>query len=120
MGDWISARRGLAAALGAGAVLLGVAAPAASQPPPPNCSSADLAGVMTGVMASTTAYLYTHPPVNAFFTTLGDLEPEQKRAALAEFLEANPQVQAELRGIRQPTVDFRNRCGVQVPEMADS
>ena len=87
---------------------------------PPNCSSADLAGVMTGVMASTTAYLYTHPPVNAFFTTLGDLDREQKRIALAEFLDANPQVKAELQAIRQPTADFRDRCGVQVPDMADS
>lgn len=118
MGDGIGARRAVAAALGAGAVLLGAAAPAAAQPP--NCSSADLAGVMTGVMASTTAYLYTHPPVNAFFTTLGDLDREQKRAALAEFLQANPQVKAELQAIRQPTADFRTRCGVEVPDMADS
>lgn len=120
MSDWFSPRRAVTVAVGAAAVMLGAAAPAATQPPPPNCTSADLAGIMTGVMASTTAYLYTHPPVNAFFTTLGDLEPEQKRVALAEFLEANPQVQADLRGIRQPTIDFRNRCGVQVPEMADS
>ncbi|QFS90609.1 hypothetical protein FIV07_07595 [Mycobacterium sp. THAF192] len=118
MGDGIRARRAVAAAVGAGAVLLGTAAPAAAQPP--NCSSADLAGVMTGVMASTTAYLYTHPPVNAFFTTLGDLDREQKRIALAEFLDANPQVKAELQAIRQPTADFRDRCGVQVPDMADS
>ncbi|MCG7580144.1 MULTISPECIES: heme-binding protein [Mycolicibacterium] len=118
MGDGIRVRRVVAAAVGAGAVLLGTAAPAAAQPP--NCSSADLAGVMTGVMASTTAYLYTHPPVNAFFTTLGDLDREQKRIALAEFLDANPQVKAELQAIRQPTADFRDRCGVQVPDMADS
>lgn len=119
MGGRNSARRMLAAALGTGAVALGTAIPAASQPPP-NCSSADLAGVMTGVMASTTAYLYTHPPVNAFFTTLGDLDREQKRVALAEFLEANPQVRAELQAIRQPTRDFRDRCGVQVPELGES
>ncbi len=118
MGDWLSARGVLAAALGAGVVSLGTAAPAASQPP--NCSSADLAGVMTGVMAATTAYLYTHPPVNAFFTSLQDLDRDQKRAALAQFLDANPQVKAELQGIRQPTADFRARCGGEVPEMYDN
>lgn len=119
MAEWNAARRMVSVVVGTGAVLLGAAAPAASQPPP-NCSSADLAGVMTGVMASTTAYLYTHPPVNAFFTTLGDLDREQKRVALAEFLEANPQVRAELQAIRQPTRDFRDRCGVQVPELGES
>ena len=72
---------------------------------------------MTGVMAGITAYLYTHPPVNAFFSTIQDLEPDQRKAALAEFLDQNPQVKDELQAIRQPTMDFRNRCNVPVPEM---
>ncbi|PRC42283.1 hemophore-related protein [Mycobacterium sp. ITM-2017-0098] len=96
------------------AVLLGTAAPAAAQPPPPpppNCSSADLSGVMTGVMAATTTYLYTHPPVNDFFSTLKGKSPDDRKAALEAFMAANPQVQAELQGIRQPMKDFRNRCG---------
>ena len=96
------------------AALLGMAAPAAAQPPAPpapNCSSADLSGVMTGVMASTTAYLYTHPPVNDFFSTLKGRSPEDRKAALEEFMTVNPQVRDELQGIRQPMVDFRNRCG---------
>ena len=118
MGDGIRVRRVVAAAVGAGAVLLGTAAPAAAQPP--NCSSADLAGGMTGVLASTTAYLYTHPPVNAFFTTIGDLDPEQRRVALAEFLDTNPQIRAELQGIRAPAVDFRNRCGREIPELGEN
>ncbi|QZY47707.1 MULTISPECIES: heme-binding protein [Mycolicibacterium] len=99
----------LTAALACAAVLC--AAPAAAQPPPPNCSSADLTGVMTGVMAATSAYLFTHPPVNDFFTGLKGRPPDERRAALETFMNANPQVQAELRGIRQPMVDFRNRCG---------
>ena len=82
MADGMSTRRVVAAVLGVGALSLGVAAPAASQPPP-NCSSADLAGGMTGGLASTTAYLYTHPPVNAFFTTIGDLDPEKQARVLA-------------------------------------
>ena len=106
-----SPRHALAAGLVLGAAVLGTAAPAAAQPPPPNCSSADLSGVMTGVMAATTAYLYTHPPVNDFFSTLKGLSPEDKKAAMEAFMAANPQVQAELQGIRQPMKDFRNRCG---------
>lgn len=100
------------------AAVLGSAAPAGAQPPstapappPPNCTSADLTGTMTGVMASTTAYLYTHPQVNDFFTSLKGQSPDERRAALETFMDANPQVRAELQGIRQPMVDFRARCG---------
>lgn len=87
------------------------AAPAHAQPAaPPNCSSADLTGTMTGVMASTTAYLYTHPHVNDFFSSLKGKSPEERKAALEAFMTANPQVRAELQGIRQPMTDFRARC----------
>ena len=95
------------------AAVFGAAAPAAAQPPPepPNCSSADLTGTMTGVMAATSAYLFTHPQVNEFFSSLKGQPPEDRRAALQTFMDQNPQVRAELQGIRQPMVDFRNRCG---------
>ena len=79
---------------------------------PPNCSAADLEGVRAGVQASTSVYLFTHPPVNDFFTSLAGKDQEQKRAELEPYLNANPQVRDELRAIRQPTRDFRNRCGV--------
>lgn len=104
----VFARRMLVATAGAGAVLLGVSLPAQAQP---NCSSADLSGVMAGVNAATSAYLFTHPWVNDFLSTLEPLNPEERGAALAAFLEANPQVKTDYQGIRQPVVDFRNRCG---------
>ncbi|MHA0286048.1 heme-binding protein [Mycobacterium sp. C3-094] len=102
------ARRMIAGALGAGAVLVCAASPAQAQP---NCTAADLAGIMAGVTASTSAYLFTHPQVNDFFTSLKDVPKDQRQSALADYASANPQVQAELQGIRQPAVDFRNRCG---------
>ncbi|CAA0125984.1 Heme-binding protein [Mycolicibacterium vanbaalenii] len=105
------ARRLMLAAVGTGAVLLGTSAPVSAQPPPPNCTAADLAGVMSGITAATSAYLFTHPPVNEFFTTLKDVPAEEKRATLQTYMDANPQVKADLTGIRQPAVDFRNRCG---------
>ncbi|MCV7149935.1 heme-binding protein [Mycolicibacterium pyrenivorans] len=113
------ARRMLVAAVGSGAVLLGATVPASAQPVPPNCTAADLAGVMSGVTAATSAYLFTHPPVNDFFTSLGKIPNEQRREALASFLDANPQVKADLGGIRQPAKDFRARCGVGPGPMAE-
>lgn len=108
-------RRMLLASVGTGAVLLGTSLPAQAQPDPPNCTAADLAGVMSGITAATSAYLFTHQPVNDFMTNLGDMPREEKQAALASFLDANPAVKADLRGIRQPAVDFRNRCGGPAP-----
>jgi heme-binding protein len=100
--------------LGAGAVIgatILAAAPSASADPPPNCTAADLAQVATGVSASTSVYLFSHPDVNAFLTDLEGSPRDTVRARVADYMAANPQVQAELAGIRQPLVDMRNRCG---------
>ena len=110
-----SARRAVAVVLGAGAVLLGTAAPVIADPPPPNCTSADLAGIMAGVAAATSAYLFTHPDVNDFFTSLRGLSKDQAHAKVKQYLAANPQTKAELQGIRQPLKDIRDRCGIPGP-----
>jgi hemophore-related protein len=115
MSLWMSGRRALTITMGTGAMLLGGAAIASAEPvpppPPPNCTAADLAGVSTGVTAATSAYLFTHPDVNYFFTSLKGMPREEIRAKVLEYADAHPQVRAELQGIRQPMVDFRNRCG---------
>ena len=80
-------------------------------PHPPNCTAADLAGVASGVSASTSAYLFTHPDVNWFFTSLEGLPREDVRDEVQDYLNPNPQVKADLTGIRQPLVDLKNRCG---------
>jgi heme-binding protein len=108
------ARRAVVGALGAGAVAGGMmlaAAPSALADPPPNCTAADLAGVASGVSASTSAYLFTHPDVNAFFSGLEGAPRDTIRAEVKQYMANNPQVQAELTTIRQPLVDIKNRCG---------
>ena len=104
----------IAAGAVAGALLVGAAPTAFAAPP--NCTAADLAGVASGVSAATSAYLFTHPAVNDFFTGLEGTPRDDLRAAIQTYLDANPQTQADLQGIRQPLVDFRNRCGDQTPE----
>jgi heme-binding protein len=112
-----SACRTVAAALGtgaiAGAVLWGSAATAVADPPPPppNCTAADLAGVASGVSAAMSSYLFTHPDVNNFFTGLKGQPRDQVKDDVQNYLNTNPQTQADLQGIRQPMVDFRSRCG---------
>ena len=99
----------------AGAALLAVAAPALADPPP-NCTAGDRAQVATGVSASMSVYLFTHPDINAFFTGLKGQPVDQIRPMVQDYLEGNPQARDELRAIRQPLVDFRDRCGIQQGE----
>lgn len=115
--DGRKARRVMIAALGAGAVvgLIGTAPSAAALPP--NCTAADLAGVSAGVSAATSAYLFTHPDVNAFFTGLEGSPRDELREQIKQYLDGNPQVKAELAGIRQPLVDLKDRCGDGVEDI---
>jgi heme-binding protein len=110
-----TARRAVAGAVGtgaiAGAMFFGAMPLAAAQPAPPNCTAADLAGVASGVSAATSAYLFTHPDVNWFFTSLEGVPRDEVRDDVQNYLDANPQVKTDLTGIRQPLVDLKNRCG---------
>jgi hemophore-related protein len=113
-----TARRAVAGVVGtgaiAGAMLFGALPSAMADDPannPPNCSAADLAGVASGVSASTSAYLFAHPDVNWFFTSLEGLPRDQVRTEVRNYLDQNPQTKADLTGIRQPLVDLKNRCG---------
>ncbi|MGV0046744.1 heme-binding protein [Mycobacterium colombiense] len=76
----------------------------------PNCTAADLAQVSSGVAAATSAYLFTHPDVNAYFTSLKGQPRDDMRAQLKQYMDANPQTHTDLEGIRQPLTDFQNRC----------
>jgi hemophore-related protein len=96
-----------------GATLFGTATAAAD---PPDCTAADLAGVMSGVSAGTSSYLFTHPDVNAFFTGLKGQSRDQMRSETEAYMNANPQVRDELKIVRQPAADFRDRCNAPMPD----
>ncbi len=109
----LSARRAVIGALGAEAVAgaLLAAAPAALADRPPNCTAADIAGVASGVSAATSAYLFTHPDVNNFFTGLEGAPQDRIRDQVNTYIDGNPLVKADLIGIRQPLTDIKSRCG---------
>ena len=111
------ARRAIKGVIGtgalAGALLFGAATAMAEPPPPvpPPCTAAELARVMSGVTFDTSNYLTTHPDVNNFFTSLKGQPKDQIADQVQVYLDANPMVREELQRIRQPSADFRNRCG---------
>ena len=105
----------IGAGLIAGAMIAGTSATAAADPP--NCTAADLAGVMSGVSAATSTYLFTHPDVNAFFTGLKGQTRDEMHTSIKAYFDATPQVSDELRAVRQPAADFRDRCNAPMPDM---
>jgi heme-binding protein len=109
-----TARRALAGAVGTGAlagVMLFGALPSAMADEPANCTAADLAFVAAGVSKATSDYLFSHPDVNYFFTSLEGKNRDEVRTDVDTYMNNNPIVKGELTGIRQPLVDIKNRCG---------
>ncbi len=108
------ARSAVAGAIGSGAIAAAMlfAAPSAlGQPaPPPNCTAADLAGVSGSVAIATSAYLFTHPDVNDFLTSVAGERTDERRAAVVDYFNANPQVHAELHKIHEPLFEIQQRC----------
>ena len=99
------------AALGlisAGAMLFGGASIASAQPvaPPPNCTAGDLAVASGTVGTAMGDYLFIHPDVNDFFTSLRGQPNEEIHDRVSTYMDAHPQVQSEINGIRQPLTDL--------------
>lgn len=105
----------ISAGMIAGALLVGSAATAAADDPP-NCTAGDLTQVLSGVNAGMSVYLFTHPDVNAFFTSLKGKSRDEMRTAVSDYLQANPQVRDEIKAVRQPAADFRARCDAPMPD----
>ena len=98
----------------AGALLFGGAAIAAADPepaaPPPNCTAGDLAVASCTVGTAMGDYLFSHPDVNDFFTSLRGQPNEEIHDRVQTYMDAHPQTEAEITGIRQPLTDLRSRC----------
>jgi hemophore-related protein len=118
-----TARKGMVTLIGtgamAGAMLFGGAALAFADPPPapppPNCTAGDLAVASGTVGTAMGDYLFSHPDVNDFFTSLRGLPNEEIRGRVQTYMDAHPQTESEINGIRQPLTDLRNRCDVVGP-----
>lgn len=82
---------------------------------PPGCSAADLENVRADVSAATSAYLFTHPDVNYFYSSLEGMTRQQVAAKARDYMAAHPDVKADMSGIRQPLLDLKNRCGAPLP-----
>lgn len=109
----------------AGAVLLGGVSVAYAEPTPepspvppvaapPNCTAADLAQVSGAVGNGMSGYLFGHPDVNDFFTGLHGKPYDEIQGEVKNYMDAHPQVESEIKAIRQPLTDLKNRCDVSL------
>ena len=102
-----------------GGASLASAEPTPAPPPPapaapaPGCTAADLAQASGTVGTAMGGYLFSHPDVNNFFTGLRGQPNEEIRGDVQNYMNANPQVESEINGIRQPLTDLKNRCDYQ-------
>ena len=114
--------------IGAGAILFGGIATASAEPTPappapapappaPGCTAADLAVASGTVGTAMGDYLFTHPWVNDFFTNLRGQPNEEIHDRVQTYMDANPQVESEITGIRQPLTELRSRCDLAQPQL---
>jgi hemophore-related protein len=109
---------GIAAGAVAAAALCGAPGSATAEPPA-NCTAADLARVSATVAAQTADYLSAHPDVNEFFTNLKSAQHSDVQNQVETFMDAHPQVHADLQRIRQPRIDLQNRCQWSSDDLPD-
>jgi hemophore-related protein len=101
---------GIAAGVTVGTGLIGAAPAASGDPPaptpaplPPGCTAADLAQATAGVAAATSTYLFTHPDINAYFSSLERSRPrEDVSRDIRDYLDANPQVKPTCMAFANP------------------
>ena len=112
----------IAGAMLFGGASLALAQPTPAPPPPvpaPGCTAADLAQASGTVGTAMADYMFSPPDVNNFFTSLRGKPNQEIRGDVQDYMNANPQVQSDINGIRQPLTDLRNRCDYQ-PNLGQS
>ena len=109
-------RRSIVALVGGGLLLLAGASMASADPnlppPAPNCTAGDLAVASGTVGTAMGDYLFSHPDVNDFFTGLRGLPNAQIHDRVQTYMDAHPQTESDINGIRQPLTDLRSRCNL--------
>lgn len=105
---------GLLAAGAAGAACAALAIPSAGAEPVDDCNASGLSATISSVTTSLSEYFAAHPDVNE---ALIGAARQPAFIALGQFdgyFADHPQEAEEVRVIKQPLIDYQNRCGMQV------
>jgi len=111
-------RRGLFGAFTACA-LAGVAAATVAIPTAgaePGCSASDFSRTASGVLASASGWLDTHPGANDVLSAAG-MQGAGAEQSVRDYFVAHPGEYQELRGIAAPLIDMQRGCGPAIQPM---
>ncbi|OBJ34817.1 hypothetical protein A5630_10590 [Mycolicibacterium mucogenicum] len=105
------------AGLAAWVSALTVAGTAGAQPQDP-CSPSEMMRVHAAVMDQTADYLDAHLDVEQALREAMQMgSPHERHVAMQGYLQAHPDVAADMKSIRQPMMDQRANCGLPPHEM---
>ena len=107
-------RRSVFGVLAAGVACAAVTVPSALADPAPDCTTAGLATTVSTVSKSLADYFTVHPDANQALIDATKQSAFSAIGAFNDFFTSHPQEANEIRAIKQPLVDFQNRCGMQV------
>lgn len=108
-------RRAVIGVLAAGAACAAVSSPASADPAPvADCTAAGLSSTISSVTQNLSGYFTAHPDANQ---ALIDATRQSAFGAIGAFnayFNEHPDEANDIRAIKQPLVDFQDRCGMQV------
>jgi heme-binding protein len=107
-------RRGALGIFAAGALsCVALVMPSASADPD-ECSASGLSATISSVTKSTADYLAAHPDANQALLDITKQPPAVAIGMFDSYFKDHPQQADDLRAIQKPTLDYQNRCGMQV------
>jgi hemophore-related protein len=92
-----------------------IAVPTASAQPP-GCSASDFSRTASGVLASASGWLDTHPGANDVLSAAG-MQGAGAEQSVRDYFMAHPMEYQELRGIASPLIDLQRGCGPAIQPM---
>ena len=115
----VTVRKSLYGALLGGVACAAVVVPSASAqpqpaPPPVDCSAVGITNVINSVTQSLSEYFAAHPETNQ---AMINITRQPAFVAVGQFdgyFGDHPVEADEIRAIKQPLIDYKNHCGMQV------
>lgn len=110
------ARRTAIGILVAGAASVALSTPVAGADPAPaaECSAAGLSSTISSVTQNLSTYFAAHPDANQALIDATKQSAFSAIGAFNTYFNDHPDEANDIRAIKQPLVDFQDRCGLQV------
>jgi heme-binding protein len=113
------ARRTAIGLLAAGAASVALSTLAGADPAPaPDCTAAGLSSTISSVTQNLSTHFAAHPDANQALIDATRQSAFSAIGAFNTYFDEHPDEANDIRAIKQPLVDFQDRCGMQVEPAA--